>query len=169
MTVEWPSDDDGPVPLANVGEAGKISYSDEGENATQDSPAVRVFIAGRQALGSWGISPSRAGSLRGNLRGCVGMASQTIHWRHRLAKRTPPRAAQACAVSRLRQRGDKTCERRTNGHVHIRLIKNVCDLITYYTPVLVYKYDLTNTIRMHVTKHYIVGFVFEHSFQLYNF
>ena len=43
-------------------------------------------------------------------------------------------AAQACAVSLLRQRGDKTCERRTRGHVHIQLIKNVCDLITYYTP-----------------------------------
>ena len=81
----------------------------------------------------------------------------------------PPRAAQACAVSRLRQRGDKTCERRTKGHVHIQLIKNVCDLITYYTPVLVYKYDLTYKIRMHVAKDYIVGFVFEHSFQLYNF
>ena len=47
--------------------------------------------------------------------------------------------------------------------------KNVCDLITYYTTVLVYKYDLTNKIRMHVAKDYIVGFVFEHSFQLYNF
>ena len=88
---------------------------------------------------------------------------------HRLAKRTPPRAAQACAVSRLWQRGDKTCERRTKGHVHIRLIKNVCDLITYYTTVLVYKYDLTNKIRMHVAKDYIVGFVLEHSFELYNF
>ena len=42
-------------------------------------------------------------------------------------------------------------------------------LITYYTTVLVYKYDLTNKIRMHVAKDYIVGFVFEHSFQLYNF
>ena len=47
--------------------------------------------------------------------------------------------------------------------------KIVCDLITYYTPVLVYKYDLTNKIRMDVAKDYIVGFVFEHSFQLYNF
>ena len=61
-------------------------------------------------------------------------------------KKNAPRVAQACAVSRLRQRGDKTCERRTKGHVHIRLIKNVCDLITYYTTVLVYKYDLTNKI-----------------------
>ena len=41
------SDDDVLVPLANVGEADEISYSDGGENATQDSPAVRVFIAGR--------------------------------------------------------------------------------------------------------------------------
>src|SRR5215216_6338162 len=117
-----------------------------------------------EALGFLGISPTRVGSLRGNLRGCAGTGSPTIHWRHRLAKRTPPRAAQACAVSRLRQRGDKMYERRTKGHVHIRLIqKNICDLVTYYTPVLVYKYDLTNKIRMHVTKDYIVGFVFEHS------
>ena len=54
-------------------------------------------------------------------------------------------------------------------HTHTVNKKNVCDLITYYTPVLVYKYDLTNKIRMHVAKDYIVGFVFEHSFQLYNF
>ena len=47
MTVEWPSDHDGPVPLAIVGEADEISYRVGGENATQDSPAVRVFIAGR--------------------------------------------------------------------------------------------------------------------------
>ena len=47
MTTEWLSDDDGPVPLPNVGEADEISYRDGGENATQDSPAVRVFIAGR--------------------------------------------------------------------------------------------------------------------------
>ena len=47
MTAEWLSDDDGPVPLASVGEANEISYRDGGENATQDSPAVRVFIAGR--------------------------------------------------------------------------------------------------------------------------
>ena len=47
MTVEWLSDDDGPVPLAIVGEADEISYRDEGENATQDSPALRVFIVGR--------------------------------------------------------------------------------------------------------------------------
>ena len=45
MTAEWLSDDDGPVPLAIVGEAAEISYKDGGENATQDSPAVRVFIA----------------------------------------------------------------------------------------------------------------------------
>ena len=47
MTAEWLSDNDGPVPLVNVGEADEISYMDGGENATQDSPAVRVFIAGR--------------------------------------------------------------------------------------------------------------------------
>ena len=47
MMTEWLSDHDGPVPLAIVGEAGKISYREGGENATQDSPAVRVFIAGR--------------------------------------------------------------------------------------------------------------------------
>ena len=47
--------------------------------------------------------------------------------------------------------------------------KDVCNLITYYTLVLVYEYDLTNKIRMHVAKDYIVGFVFVHSFQLYNF
>ena len=69
MMAEWLGDDDGPVPLAIVGEEEEISYRKGGENATQDSPAVRVFIAGRYALGFWGISPSRAGSLRGNLRG----------------------------------------------------------------------------------------------------
>ena len=41
------SDDDGPVLLAIVGEADEISYREGGENATQDSPTVRVFIAGR--------------------------------------------------------------------------------------------------------------------------
>ena len=92
-----------------------------------------------------------------------------IHWHHRFAKRMPPHATQACAVSHLRQRGDKTRERKTKGDVHIRLIKNVCDLITYYTTVLVYKYDLTNKIRMHVAIDYIVGVIFEHSFHLYNF
>ena len=44
--------------------------------------------------------------------------------------------------------------------------KKVCNLIAYYTPILVYKYDLTNKIRMHVAIEYIVGVVFEHSFQL---
>ena len=44
MTAEWLSDDDGPVPLAIVGEADEISYWEAGENATQ---AVRVFIVGR--------------------------------------------------------------------------------------------------------------------------
>ena len=47
MTAEWPSDDDGPVPLAIVEEADEISYREAAENATQDSPAVRVFIVGR--------------------------------------------------------------------------------------------------------------------------
>ena len=47
MTAEWLSDDDGPVPLANVGEADEISYRDGGENARRDSPPVRVFIASR--------------------------------------------------------------------------------------------------------------------------
>ena len=47
MTAKWLSDDDGPVSLPNVGEAEEISYMDGGESATQDSPAVRVFIAGR--------------------------------------------------------------------------------------------------------------------------
>ena len=47
MTTEWLSGDHGPVPLENVGEANEISYRDGGENVTQDSPAVRVFIAGR--------------------------------------------------------------------------------------------------------------------------
>ena len=47
MTAEWLSDDDRPVPLANVGEPDEISYRDGGKNATQDSPAVRVFIAGQ--------------------------------------------------------------------------------------------------------------------------
>ena len=37
MTAEWLSDDDGPVPLAIVGEVDEISYRDGGENATQDS------------------------------------------------------------------------------------------------------------------------------------
>ena len=47
MTVEWLSDHDGPVPLEIVGEAYEISYREGGENVTQDSPSVRVFIAGR--------------------------------------------------------------------------------------------------------------------------
>ena len=45
--AEWLRDDDGPVPSAIVGEADEISYRDGGENATQDPPAVRVYIAGR--------------------------------------------------------------------------------------------------------------------------
>ena len=47
MMAEWLSDNDGPVPLDIVGEADKISYREGGENATQDSPAVMVYIAGR--------------------------------------------------------------------------------------------------------------------------
>ena len=47
MTAEWLSDDDGPVPLALMGEADDISYREGGENAMQDSPAMRVYIAGR--------------------------------------------------------------------------------------------------------------------------
>ena len=42
-----PSDDDGPVPFLILGEADEISYREGGENATQDSRAVRVYIAGR--------------------------------------------------------------------------------------------------------------------------
>ena len=47
MTADWLIYNDGPVPLAIVGEADEISYREGGENATQDSPTVRVFIAGR--------------------------------------------------------------------------------------------------------------------------
>ena len=47
MTAEWLSDGKGPVPLAIVGEADEISYREGGENATQDSPVMRVYIAGR--------------------------------------------------------------------------------------------------------------------------
>ena len=47
MTAEWLSNDDGPVPLVIVGETHEISYREGGENATQDSPAMRIYIAGR--------------------------------------------------------------------------------------------------------------------------
>ena len=47
MTAEWLSDDDGPVPLAIVGEADEISYREGGENATQELPAVRVYRVGQ--------------------------------------------------------------------------------------------------------------------------
>ena len=47
MKTESLSDDDRLVPLTVLGEADKISYREGGENAMQDSPAVRVFIAGR--------------------------------------------------------------------------------------------------------------------------
>ena len=46
MMAEWLSDHDGPVPLAIVGEVDDISYREGGENATQDSLAMRVYIAG---------------------------------------------------------------------------------------------------------------------------
>ena len=46
MIVQWLSDDDGPVPLAIVGEADEISYKEGGENVTHDLPAVRVYIVG---------------------------------------------------------------------------------------------------------------------------
>jgi hypothetical protein len=36
MTMEWLSDDDGPVPVAIVGEADEISYREGEEYATQD-------------------------------------------------------------------------------------------------------------------------------------
>ena len=45
MTTEWLSDDEGLVPLEIVGEANEISYREGGENAAQDSPSVRVYIA----------------------------------------------------------------------------------------------------------------------------
>ena len=48
MTAEWLSENNGLVPLAIVGEADEISYREGGENATRDSPAVRVYIAGRK-------------------------------------------------------------------------------------------------------------------------
>ena len=46
MMAEWLSDHDRLVPLQIVGGVDEISYRLGGENATQDSPAVRVFIAG---------------------------------------------------------------------------------------------------------------------------
>ena len=47
MTAERLSDDEGPVPLAIVEEADEISYSKGGENAMQDLPGGRVYIADR--------------------------------------------------------------------------------------------------------------------------
>ena len=47
MMAECLSDGDGPVPLAIVGEADEITYMEGGENAMQDSSAMRVFIAGQ--------------------------------------------------------------------------------------------------------------------------
>ena len=46
MMAEWLSDDDGPVTLAIVREADEISYREGGENAMQDSSAMRVYIVG---------------------------------------------------------------------------------------------------------------------------
>ena len=43
MTAEWLSDDDGPVPLAIMGEADDISYREGGENVTRDLLAMRVI------------------------------------------------------------------------------------------------------------------------------
>ena len=61
MTVEWLSDGDRPVPLAIVGEADEISYREGGENATQDSPVVRVYMAGREACaGTCEVARERA-------------------------------------------------------------------------------------------------------------
>ena len=44
MTAEWLSDNDEPVPLANVGEADEISYRDGVENATQELERA-VFVS----------------------------------------------------------------------------------------------------------------------------
>ena len=46
MMAEWLSDNDRPVPLVIVGEEDEIGYREGGENATQDSPTMRVYIAG---------------------------------------------------------------------------------------------------------------------------
>ena len=46
MIADWLSDDDGLVPLAIRGEEDEISYREGGENAMQDSPAMRVYIVG---------------------------------------------------------------------------------------------------------------------------
>ena len=63
MTTELSSDDDGPVPLANVGEADEISYRDGGENATQDSPAMRVFYSRPVSIGILGDFTESGGKL----------------------------------------------------------------------------------------------------------
>ena len=63
MTAEWLSDDDGPVPLAIVGEADEISYREGGENATQDSPAVRVFYSRPVSIGILGDFTESGGKL----------------------------------------------------------------------------------------------------------
>ena len=47
MTAEWLSDEDRPVTLVIMGKVDEISYREGGENATHDSLAVRVFIAGQ--------------------------------------------------------------------------------------------------------------------------
>ena len=97
------------------------------ENATQDSPAVRVYIA---ACKHWDFG----GFHRVGREACAGtcaVARERAH--HHLAKRMPSRAAQACVLSCLWQRGDKTCERSTKGHVHIWLIKK-CLRFIYLLP-----------------------------------
>ena len=47
MTAEWLSNNDSTVPLPILGEVDEISYMEGSENVMQDSPAVRVYIAGR--------------------------------------------------------------------------------------------------------------------------
>ena len=63
MTAEWLSDDDGPVPLANVGEADEISYRDGGENATRDSWAVGFFYRRPISIGILGDFIESGGKL----------------------------------------------------------------------------------------------------------
>lgn len=94
MTADWLSNDDGPVPLAIVGEADEISSREGGENTMQDSPAVRVFI---EAGKHWNF-----GGFHGvGQEACAGTCEVAREWAHRrfigatsshrLSKRTPPR------------------------------------------------------------------------------
>ena len=62
MTAEWLSDDDGLVALAIVGEADEISYREGGENATQDSSAIR-FICRPVSIGILGDFTESGGKL----------------------------------------------------------------------------------------------------------